>query len=107
MPDIVVGPVEVPDVVGLEQFAAEAQIIAAYFEVAYGVPQYSDTVPAGSVISQDPAGESEADPGSIVTLVLSLGAEPGLIGFGGPMIVKRKQRRRSRRQGLRIRRVKV
>jgi hypothetical protein len=36
---------------------------------------YSDTVPAGSVISQDPAAASEVAPFSIVDLVLSRGAK--------------------------------
>jgi hypothetical protein len=36
---------------------------------------YSDTVPAGSVISQDPAAESEVAPFSAVELVLSRGAK--------------------------------
>ena len=37
---------------------------------------YSDTVPAGNVISQNPAGDSTALPGTPVDLVVSLGVEP-------------------------------
>lgn len=64
--------VVVPDVVGLLQAAAEADIIAASFIV--GTETIApDPSPAGTVLSQDPIGGSMAPFGSAVDLVLSSG----------------------------------
>ena len=67
-------PVAVPAVEGLPQAEAEQAIREADLvpEVTTG---FSDTVPVGSVISQDPPAEEEAEPGSTVTLVVSEGPE--------------------------------
>jgi eukaryotic-like serine/threonine-protein kinase len=65
---------EVPDVVGLESDAARAAIVSAGFEVDV-IEQASDSVPQGRVISQNPAGNSEAERGSLVTLTISTGPE--------------------------------
>ena len=84
--------VTVPDVVGMSQSAAEAAITGAGLQVnATGAA--SETVPAGQVISQNPAGGDEAPEGSAVSIVVSTGApgEPyrpvdapvgGVVGFG-------------------------
>ena len=55
-------PVAVPDVVGSSQAAAEAQLTGAGF-TAVVTQAESDTVPAGTVISQDPAGGRGLDAG--------------------------------------------
>ena len=79
--DLVVslGPVvvTVPDVTGLPQAQAEAAIVAASLTVGSMTTASSDTVPAGNVISQDPAGGSSAAAGSPVDIVISSG--PGLV----------------------------
>jgi len=66
-------PVTVPDVVGQDQASAEAAIAAAGLVVGEITVQCSDTVPAGSVISQNPAGGASVAPGSTVDLVVSTG----------------------------------
>ena len=75
--DIVVslGPVlvEVPNFVGLSQADAEAALVAAGLTVGVVTTENSDTVPAGDVISQDPAAGSEVAEGLAVDIVVSLG----------------------------------
>jgi len=63
--------VEVPSVTGLPEAEARATLEALGFVVAV-VPQASDTVPVGIVVSQDPSG-GEAEQGSTVTIVVSTG----------------------------------
>ncbi|MCU0780626.1 MAG: DUF6288 domain-containing protein, partial [Akkermansiaceae bacterium] len=65
--------VSVPFVIGMSQAAAEAAIIAAELVVGAVTTQPSDTIPAGYVISQNPAGGTSAEPGSAVDIVISLG----------------------------------
>ncbi|MCK5566028.1 MAG: PASTA domain-containing protein, partial [Planctomycetes bacterium] len=76
--DIVVSlgvqPVTVPNVVGQVQATAEANIVAAGL-VASATTAYSDTVPAGDVISQNPAGGASVAPGTTVDIVVSLGVQ--------------------------------
>ncbi len=69
-------PVAVPDVVGLAQAAAESAVTGAGLDVGTVTTQYNDTIPAGSVISQNPAAGTELLPGSAVDLVISLGPQP-------------------------------
>ncbi|MBP9004096.1 MAG: PASTA domain-containing protein, partial [Candidatus Hydrogenedentes bacterium] len=66
-------PVAVPDVVGLAQASAQAAIAAAGLAVGDVSVNCSNTVPAGDVISQSPAGGSLVAPGSSVNLVVSSG----------------------------------
>ncbi|HOQ32295.1 MAG TPA: PASTA domain-containing protein, partial [Candidatus Hydrogenedens sp.] len=66
-------PVTVPDVVGMSQAEAESAITGAGLTVGTISQQCSDTVPAGSVISQSPAGGEQVPPGSAVNLVISTG----------------------------------
>jgi serine/threonine-protein kinase len=65
-------PVSVPFVVGQTQEDAEQEIKAAGLEVEV-VTEPSEDVPEGVVISQDPTGGSEAEPGDIVRIVVSEG----------------------------------
>ncbi|MHC5061770.1 MAG: PASTA domain-containing protein [Planctomycetota bacterium] len=67
--------VTVPDVVGLAQAAAESDIVAAGL-VAAVTTSYSETVPAGEVISQNPVGSTSVLIGSSVDIEVSLGVEP-------------------------------
>jgi len=74
----------VPDVVGMLQADAESAIISAGFVVGTITNSYNDTVPAGAVISQSPAGGTPAVSGTSVNLVISAGslaaAPPTVIG---------------------------
>jgi WD40 repeat protein len=63
----------VPAVTGHAQAAAEAAIVGACFSVGAESQQCSMTIPAGAVISQNPAAGQQAPFGSAVTLVLSTG----------------------------------
>jgi len=66
--------VTVPNVVGLTQAAAQTAITGAGLTVGTVTTASSATVPAGSVISQNPAAGASAAPGSAVALVVSSGA---------------------------------
>jgi PASTA domain-containing protein len=75
--------VSVPDVVGETQAAAVSAIQSAGL-VAQIQRSYSDTVPAGEVISQNPAAASEIEEGSTVIITVSRGIYvPGTHGFIG------------------------
>ena len=63
----------VPNVVSLAQPDAEKAIVAAGFKVGTVTRDASDTIPAGSVISQDPKAMTPAKAGSPVNLVVSSG----------------------------------
>ncbi len=66
-------PVAVPNVVGLTQAAASTAITGAGLTVGTITTQSSPTVPAGSVISQNPLAGASVAPGSAVNLVVSTG----------------------------------
>jgi eukaryotic-like serine/threonine-protein kinase len=64
-----------PGVIGLERAAAVHKLEASGLSADFGDRAYSETVPAGQVMSTDPAaGERVLDGGSVV-VVLSLGKE--------------------------------
>ncbi len=65
--------VAVPNVTGQTQSAAAAAITDAGLTVGTVTQQCSDTVPAGSVISQDPVAGTQITSGSAVDLVVSNG----------------------------------
>jgi len=67
-------PIDVPNIVSLTQSAAESAIVAGGLTVGTITTQFSSTVPAGSVISQNPgACTGCVSPGSAVDLVISDG----------------------------------
>jgi beta-lactam-binding protein with PASTA domain len=77
------GPsVVVPDVVGMNEPDANSMITSAGLAVGSTTLEYSDTVIAGKIISQNPAASSLAPLGSYVDLVVSLGQPvvPDVIG---------------------------
>ena len=63
----------VPNVVGQTQAAATAAITGAGLVVGTVTQQSSATVPAGSVISQNPLSGTSVAAGSAVSLVVSTG----------------------------------
>jgi serine/threonine-protein kinase len=77
---------EVPDVRNQDSVTAEANLIAAGFAVAV-VEDYSDTVGAGVVISQNPNAGTKVEKGTTVTITKSLGKKivektvPNVIGL--------------------------
>jgi hypothetical protein len=75
-------PVAVPNVVGLTQAAATSAITAATLTLGSTSTALSATIPAGSVISQNPAPGTPVMPGSPVALVVSLGGAmvPNVVG---------------------------
>ena len=66
-------PVSVPDVVGLTQSVAVAQLVAAQLQVGTLTTSSSSTVPIGQVLSQVPAAGTSVAKGTSVALVLSSG----------------------------------
>ncbi|WP_344444007.1 Stk1 family PASTA domain-containing Ser/Thr kinase [Kitasatospora nipponensis] len=68
-------PIAVPDTTGQPVAQAQSTLTGAGFKTALATDQaFSDTVPSGSVASQDVNGT--ATPGSTVTLTLSKGPQP-------------------------------
>jgi serine/threonine-protein kinase len=64
---------EVPDLVNRTQADAEAALDDAGLELGSVTPETSETVPAGSVIRQDPPAGETVDKGSAVNIVVSSG----------------------------------
>ena len=83
--------VTVPDVTGLPQADAEAAIVAANLAAGTVTTDHSDTVPAGNVISQNPAGGASAATASSVDLLVSLGpvhgSAPTLTNLDAPQTI--------------------
>jgi len=71
------GGVAVPDVTGKTQAEATAALEAAGLVPGDVTEAADDTVPAGSVVSQEPAAGATADEGSAVALTVSAG--PGMV----------------------------
>jgi membrane peptidoglycan carboxypeptidase len=65
----------VPDVTGKTYKDAKATLQQAGFQVKKGATAPSDTVPAGSVVSSDPAAGTQVAGGTAVTLTLSSGPQ--------------------------------
>ena len=74
-----VAPVNVPSVTGSTEEAARTALLAAQLEVGTITRQQSGSVPAGSVISQNPAAGQSHPPGTGVALVISLGTNGALV----------------------------
>ncbi len=64
----------VPDVVGMSAANASIRLMQAGFEVDSG-EEYSDTVPEGLAVEQDPQAGTAAERGSIVAVYYSLGPQ--------------------------------
>jgi beta-lactam-binding protein with PASTA domain len=69
----------VPNVVGAAEEAARNTLLAANFEPGAITRQQSASVPAGSVISQNPAAGQSRAPGTPVALVISLGSNGAFV----------------------------
>jgi hypothetical protein len=77
LPPLPPAVVLVPNVVGQTQATAQSMITSALLVVGTISNAYSDTVPAGRVISQNPVGGSTAVVGAAVNLTISQGPAPG------------------------------
>ena len=77
-------PVAVPKVTRLSEADATRELTDVGFQVSIA-EEFSDGVPRGAVISQDPPKGAELQPGNTVTIVVSLGPErfalPNLVGM--------------------------
>jgi hypothetical protein len=73
--------VDVPFVLGMTQAEADGAITGAGLATGTVTTQYSATLPADSVISQNPSGGSTVGYGSSVNLVVSLGPESTLESY--------------------------
>ena len=77
-------PVAVPNVVGLTQAAATMVITGVGLVVGTVTTAPSNSVPAGNVISENPAAGTPVSPSSAVNLVVSVGPPvpvPNVVGF--------------------------
>ena len=85
-------PKPVPDVVGLAEDRATERLQAAGF-LAASDGEYSRRVDEGKVISQEPSSDSELQPGSTVSIVVSLGPPefpmPNVVGMSQDAAVDR------------------
>jgi serine/threonine-protein kinase len=92
-----IGPIEVPDVVGLDLTTATAALQAAGFEVQEGdaieVPFGDEN--DGLVMEQDPAAGTELEEGATVTIRVGVGGEPvevpNLIDVDNPLTLAEAQ----------------
>ncbi|GAB3196729.1 Stk1 family PASTA domain-containing Ser/Thr kinase [Nocardioides hungaricus] len=64
-----------PSVLGMTRADAQAELEGAGLEVEWGERAYSETVPAGRVVSTDPEPGGQVLDGGTVTVTLSLGKE--------------------------------
>jgi serine/threonine-protein kinase len=71
--------VPVPDLVGLSEQVAVAEVEERGLVVQFADPQHSDEVPVGQVLAQDPDEHARVDRGGTITLTLSLGPEVLLV----------------------------
>ena len=73
-------PIEVPNLEGMTQSLAESTIRTYNLEVGrIDDSQYSDTVPAGKVISHYPTAKTEVPEGTEVNLIISAGPDPATL----------------------------
>jgi beta-lactam-binding protein with PASTA domain len=75
-----VQPSLMPDVLGQSQAQAVTSITTAGLALGLVTRDYSDTVAAGNVISQSPEAGMEVPPGTVVSMVVSLGPAPAAEG---------------------------
>ena len=68
-------PVTVPNVVGLQQSAAESAISSVGLTLGTVTEQFS-AAPVGQILAQDPPANTSVEPGTAVDLVVSKGLEP-------------------------------
>ncbi len=77
----------VPPLAGMTVEQAKALLASTGFELVTGSNEYNDTVPENSIIRQTPEPDAEADKGTKITVVVSLGKKivianvPKLVGL--------------------------
>jgi len=86
--DLVVSAVVIPDVVEMTKTDANSVITDANLVVGNVTYEYSDTIAAGLVISQNPAAGTAVPMGSSVDLVVSLGQPIAAMLLGGSRLVE-------------------
>lgn len=81
-PVVSLAAVAVPSVVGMDQVAAQGELQALGLVAAVNT-QYSADYPKGQVFMQSPVSGSVVEPGSTVTLTVSLGFDPQIYSLQG------------------------
>jgi len=85
-------PRAVPDLTGLTEAAARARLVALGLVLEVGEPVFSNDIPAGSVVVQDPAAAVELAVGAVVKVQLSKGPDlvefPDLTDLDGETIIR-------------------
>lgn len=76
----------VPDVSNVTTFQAESTLEDAGFVAVQGSKEFSDSVPKGSVVSQDPGPGGRTSPGGDVTLTISRGPMVSVPNFVGKQV---------------------
>jgi beta-lactam-binding protein with PASTA domain len=69
-------PAIVPNVVGMLRANAESQALAAGLSLGGVTEAYHGTIPAGIVLTQNPAAGTQVLPGTAISFVISRGPEP-------------------------------
>ena len=64
--------VTVPDVLNFDQASAEATLADLGFQVAAGTVEVADPALVGLVVGQDPAGLTDVEPGTLVTITIGI-----------------------------------
>jgi len=75
---------DMPDLVGMSQEQAKSKITFHHLEIGNIDSEYHATVPAGNVIEQYPAAETQVSEGTKVNLQISLGPDPSTIPVPEP-----------------------
>jgi hypothetical protein len=78
-------PVPVPDVVGMDYADAAAALVGAGLKPDRQ-DQFSDTVPAGTVIAIDPPQDTPVAPGTVITVFVSAGPQPTPTATASPSV---------------------
>ena len=89
--DIVIAYAVVPQVIGISKRDANSSITGAYLAMGTSTYEYSDTIPAGVVIDQDPAEGTMVPVGHPVNLSVSLGEPLMGIILGGDRLVEQQK----------------
>ena len=91
------GPLLVPKVRGLDEDAAQDELLAVQLDFGESRERFNETQPAGTVLASVPAVGSELSPGDTVDLVISKGRRPIEVGSWVGKDVERAVQRLERR----------
>lgn len=87
-PEVVLIKEDVPSLVGMDYATLPEGM---KITVVKAGEEYSDAVPAGQIIRQEPAADTQVEPGSQVKVVVSLGQEPAKVAVPDDFLGKTKE----------------